>query len=254
MIRCGECGLFVAAEEKTNRYGSHYSYYHCTRRRIDRQCRQPSVSKAILEAQFEAFLGSLTIPARLHAWALQCISQNDEAQQRTYEDQRHSFHQRLERTQSALANLTGLRVRDLINDEEFAAERRTLEMESVRIRQQLREREQEVTTFEPLCSLISFRNRALELFTNTDDRTKRIVIEITGSNPVLRDKILSVKAKPPFKTIAGGDPFPQMRAVVEDIRTLWISRDRELLETLDNIKRLDLSPENSSGMRILRRL
>src|ERR1700730_3747845 len=34
MIRCGECGLLITAEEKINRHGSHYTYYHCTRRRI----------------------------------------------------------------------------------------------------------------------------------------------------------------------------------------------------------------------------
>src|SRR5207249_2782245 len=41
MIRCGECGFSVTAEEKTNRYGYHYTYYHCSKRRLDFHCGQP---------------------------------------------------------------------------------------------------------------------------------------------------------------------------------------------------------------------
>src|SRR5262249_45207288 len=41
MIRCGQCGLLVTAEVKTNRHGSQYTYYHCTRRNLGHQCRQP---------------------------------------------------------------------------------------------------------------------------------------------------------------------------------------------------------------------
>ena len=32
MIRCGSCGGMITAEEKVNRYGYHYIYYHCTKK------------------------------------------------------------------------------------------------------------------------------------------------------------------------------------------------------------------------------
>jgi len=38
MIRCDECGFLVTAEHKTNRFGSHYTDYHCSWRRLDYQC------------------------------------------------------------------------------------------------------------------------------------------------------------------------------------------------------------------------
>jgi DNA invertase Pin-like site-specific DNA recombinase len=40
MIRCGECAFAVTAEEKTNRHGSHYIYYHCSKRRLSSHCHQ----------------------------------------------------------------------------------------------------------------------------------------------------------------------------------------------------------------------
>ena len=33
LIRCGECGSMVTAEEKDNRYGCHYVYYRCTKKK-----------------------------------------------------------------------------------------------------------------------------------------------------------------------------------------------------------------------------
>ncbi len=51
MIRCGECGFMVTAEHRTNRHGTHYTYYHCTRRRLDYRCRQPYVQVHALEQQ-----------------------------------------------------------------------------------------------------------------------------------------------------------------------------------------------------------
>jgi site-specific DNA recombinase len=38
MIRCGKCGFAVTGEEKVNRFGSHYTYYHCTKRRLEARC------------------------------------------------------------------------------------------------------------------------------------------------------------------------------------------------------------------------
>jgi hypothetical protein len=118
--------------------------------------------------------------------------------------------------------------------------RHGLETDLLRIRQQLDEHEQTTTTFEPLETLISFRNRAIELFRRGDNDAKRFVFGIIGSNPVLKDKILSIEAKRPFRIVSNGDPFPQMRAVVEDIRTLWVGKDPELLEILNNINALYL--------------
>src|SRR6185503_17562953 len=49
LIVCGECGFAVTAEDKKNRFGSEYTYYHCTKRRPDYRCRQPYVPRSLLE-------------------------------------------------------------------------------------------------------------------------------------------------------------------------------------------------------------
>src|ERR1044071_5826009 len=66
MIRCGECGFSVTAEHKTNRFGSHYTYYHCSKRKLDYQCRQSCVSLEGLERQIVSFLEAISLSDRFH--------------------------------------------------------------------------------------------------------------------------------------------------------------------------------------------
>src|SRR5216684_2085080 len=69
LIRCGACGLSVTAEEKVNRHGSHYTYYHCTKRRMDERCFERYVRAGELENQILEFLRSIMIPSAFHEWA-----------------------------------------------------------------------------------------------------------------------------------------------------------------------------------------
>ena len=70
MIRCGECGFSVTGEEKINRWGQQFIYYHCTKRRPDLRCQQPYIPLEELEDQVLEFLEEITIPERFHKWAL----------------------------------------------------------------------------------------------------------------------------------------------------------------------------------------
>src|SRR5262249_46889314 len=123
LIRCGECGLLITAEEKTNRFGSRYTYYHCTRRRPNHQCRQPSITVQEMERQIEQFLATIVTAPKLDGWAQRQLGNDVDARKRAIESQRQSAQQAIEATEREIANLTSLRIRDLISDEEFLIER-----------------------------------------------------------------------------------------------------------------------------------
>ena len=239
MIRCGECGSFVTAEEKVNRHGSHYTYYHCTRRRIDYKCRQASTSKAALEDQIKCFLSRITISEAIYNIVLDCVRLHADATSVDAAARKSSLQLRVGRTAKSIENLTSLRIRDLIADDEFLAQRQTLEMEQMRIREQLATCDQAADTFEPFLALISFRRRAVEWFCNGTDEDKRLVFKTAGSNPFMKDKILSVEAKKPFRLADDLTMYPQLRAGRDDVRTLMKEKDPELFEVLENIHTLE---------------
>ncbi len=240
MIRCGECGHLVTAENKTNRYGSHYIYYHCTKRKFDYRCQQRSVTAAELERQIIEFLGTIAVPQRLHDWITSQRQKHSHTRESLAESSKQSSQKALEATERALTNLTSLRVRDLIGDEEFLRERRKLEQDQLRLQQGVQNACQTDGTFEPAEALISFSRRAIAWFSAGDWETKRLIFEAIGSNPRLEDKILKLQAKKPFRNVSNVSTFLQLRGVRENIRTLYANKDEELLLILDNIRKLEI--------------
>jgi DNA invertase Pin-like site-specific DNA recombinase len=237
MIRCGECGLLVTAEEKTNAYGSHYTYYHCTRRRPDARCRQPSITAENLEAQMMHFVSMVRVSTKIDEWAHGRLDEDDREHQDIIENQRNSARKAVENTGREIANLISLRTRELITDAEFVAERSKLEQHKLRLQEQLAQ--QPDATFELDRTLVSFRIRALDWFKAGGWEEKRLIADTIGSNFVLKDKIVTGEAKKPFRLMAQSNNFISWCGLRENIRTLYLEHDPELLHIVDNIKLLE---------------
>jgi site-specific DNA recombinase len=199
LIRCGACGLAVTAEERTNRFGSHYTYCHCTKRRIDRWCGEPYVPVAELERQIVEFLREITIPDRFHVWLIAKLDRVAERGKNADAARRRSLEPARMSVEKELDNLTKLRIRDLLTDEEYLKQRQELEREHVKIAQSLKAADQPGDRFEPARSLVSFSNRAVSWFEAGDLRTKRLILFIVGLNPLLKSKKLSIDARKPFR-------------------------------------------------------
>jgi site-specific DNA recombinase len=219
MIKCGECGFAVTAEEKVNRYGYHYTYYHCTKRRLDYRCRQPSLSLSNLEQQLIHFLEKLTPPDDLHSWAIHELKKVVRQKAKAKDAQLHSIEQSEAATSRELSNLTALRLRDLITDAEFVTQRQRLEREQIRLTQSKQTIQQSSSWFEPAKHLIVFNNEAVSRFRGAKSQTKRLIVQMTSSNLVLENGILSIDAKKPFRTWTERATYSHMGAFVEDVRT-----------------------------------
>jgi hypothetical protein len=167
----------------------------------------------------------------------------------------------LERTEAAvrsqISNLTDLRVRGLIDDDEFSEKRRTLQGDLYRLQEKLRDAHIGSVAFEPEKMLAMFRYRAISWFDSGDCEAKRMILQILGSNPTLEDKKLSIQAKNPFRLDAEPTPIASLLADLDDVRTLesakitaqrWLhevgalvaQKDEVLLKSLERIKELEV--------------
>jgi site-specific DNA recombinase len=218
LIRCGECGLRVTAEEKVNRWGSHYVYYHCTKRRLEYRCEQPSIRAEKLEAEFTAFLSEVSIPKKLHRWAMARVTRVYQQQYDDGEVNRLALEKAYQGTVRSLDNLTRLRIQDLITDAEYIAQRQQLQAEQLALRGRLSQ--PRGSWFEPLKLFLSFSNGAVFSFLHGDEETKRLILEIVCSNPVLNNQKLSIEAKKPFRRWTETAFDADVCGAVEDVRTL----------------------------------
>ena len=240
MIRCGVCGHTVTAEDKVNRFGKRYRYYHCTRRRADGPpCRQPSIEARALEAQLLSFLESLAIPADQHGWVIAQIKEMTGGRKEQEELEVKLTAKAHADVAKSLERLTDLRVRDLIADEEFSAKRAELQQEQLRLRGRLESGREGLDSLEPFEEVISFSTRAAEWFRSGDDETKRLMIKTTCSNPILKDKILFIQAIKPFRQIFGRIDLPTVCGLIEDVRTLSLSDKSGMTKIIRNIHFLE---------------
>lgn len=236
MIRCRECGLSVTAEEKTNRYGYHYTYYHCTRRSTRHPCRQPSVSVTDLERQLLQFLYEITTPASIHRWALKQLHKVEAQKTQSHETRLLSAHRAEAACARELENLTSLRLRDLITDEEFVTQRQRLQREQIKLQESAAAGGRATSWFEPAGLVISFSTTLASRFKNGGNQTRRLIIQIVGSNLLLTDRKLSIDTTKPFRRWPETASLSQAWAFVDDVRTSV--SEPQFTETLTQIREL----------------
>lgn len=220
MIRCGECGAAVTASEIRNRYGYRYSYYHCTRRRLDYRCRQPYVPVGALDRQVERYLREIAVPEWLHRWLLTQLKTSLAQEDENLIAQRQSIESAEKATRRELLNLTRLRLRDLVTDEEFLVERQALERQAIQLGQRLEVVGQETSRFEPAQLAVSFSNHAAQWFPVADSQQKRLILATVGLNLTLKDRELSIHAKKPFRRWTERASNSDLCGFLEDVRTL----------------------------------
>lgn len=238
IIRCGACGLSVTAESKTNRFGSHYTYYHCTRRRRDSYCRERCVSQLALERELLSFLDSIRIAGATAGWLESAFPDRDAEGSSDRESQHAAVTAEIVRLDRELKALTGLRLRDLIDDDEFLREREDLSGRRLALVERRSCLEEPVNWIEPLDLFVSFSNRAADCFRRGDPAMRRLILETVGSNLLLRDGKLSIEARKPFVRRGAEAPNSELCTVTLDVRTLLESRDPEFAHILANIRRI----------------
>jgi hypothetical protein len=149
--------------------------------------------------------------------------------------ERRSLEQALQATRKQLDNLTTLRIRELLTDEEFLRQRETLEREELKLIQQ-QEAGTEADWFEPLDLVLSFNKSAVSRFETRDPRKQRAIIAITGSNLVLKDRELTIDARKPFRRWPKKPTVSQMCGFLDDVRTFASGPDGDhLLFTLRDL-------------------
>ena len=218
LIRCGPCGRMITAEHKTNKYGSRYIYYHCTRRGLGPRCAEPSVEQKALERQIASFFSTLRIGPTAVRWAVERLNREQVTDTGMIATQQQSRALAIEEMSAQIHELTSLRLRRLVTDDEYVVERKRIERE----REKLQKAEQTVSIpkrIELLHDVISFSNQAGSWFERADIKAKQLILKTVGSNFSLTRKILSIEATKPFMATPKLGSILQLRTAVEDDRT-----------------------------------
>ena len=164
-----------------------------TRKKRDMNCKEPTVRVKDFEGQIMAELEKYAIPEHFKDWALEIIRGDNnseiESRAKTY-DMLNSTYVDLQRQ---LDNLTNLRIRDLIGDNEFISRKDVLQNEITKIRQKLSENQNRGQNWVEMVELaFNFATLAQRKFTEGSYQEKREILSALGLTYTLKDGKLTI--------------------------------------------------------------
>jgi site-specific DNA recombinase len=220
IMRCGVCNSSITAENKVNRFGSRYLYYHCTHKSRFKACREGSVEERDLEKQTTAFLKTIYCDEKEVKELLAIIEEERAKEASAGIGTQLTLQKALESCTRNIDSLTKMRYRELISDEEFTRQRVALMQEQTKLSQRLEQLNGE-QWIEPSRNLFLFSNRAVYWLTHGTTTQKRTIFATIGSNPTLMAKQLSLHVAPPFSILQQKRSFTTLWTIVHDVRTFF---------------------------------
>jgi site-specific DNA recombinase len=211
LIRCGRCDRAITAERKQKR-ARHYLYYHCTRRKRDDRCPEPSIEAKALDEQILTFLRTLQLEPGLHEWVIEQFVQQEQEMARLNAAHQSSLEASLRDVDRQADALTTLMLQGQLTEAQFKAQRDRLEAERGETAARLESARSGGLGIEPLRDLLRASNQAADWFLRADADEKRMILKLVGSNPTLMDKKLSIQAAIPFVEVAKLNACPSLLA------------------------------------------
>ncbi len=207
-IRCGECGCFVTVEEKQKftRSGVHrYVYYHCTKRKRGVSCSQCSIRQEELETQIKEELSRISIDEDFKNLAVKYLKNvhNQEITERSVTQK--SLHSAYENTQKQLNNLTEMRMKEMIDDEEYLNHKNRLLVQRSQLKERMKDSEHRADEWLELSeTAFNFACHSKYWFRNGNLEEKNRILQTIGSNFILKDGKLFIELKNPWLIIKRG--------------------------------------------------
>lgn len=200
IIRCGYCGCLITAEEKrkfnkTKQEYATYTYYHCTKKKKELNCQEHLIKLDELEKQISNEIKKYTIPPEFKDWILEAIKADSGKEI----ERRSQAYEMLNKTyldlQKQLDNLTAMRLKDLIDDEEFIKRKTELQNQITKAREKLNQNQDRGQNWIDLVErAFNFAVYAGDKFATTKDlRLKREILSALGQVYTLKSGKLSIE-------------------------------------------------------------
>jgi site-specific DNA recombinase len=231
LMQCGSCGGSITAERKINRFGSRYVYYHCTHKKARLACREKCLEERQLEEQVLGFLKNIYLNGNEVEKALAAVDEERKKQHNSDGGTKRSVERVLENSVRNIDNLTKLRYRELIEEEEFIRQRSELNREEMALKERLQELGSE-NWIEPSQKLFLFSNRAVFWLTHGTIAEKRLILSTVGSNLVVKAKKLNIHVNEPFKLLEKRKSISTWCALVNDVRTFFLANSEFMIPAL----------------------
>ena len=205
LIRCGECGGIITAEDKVKRQKNgnvhYYTYYHCTKRK-NPNCSQKTIRLEILEKQIKETLEKIYIPEDFIAWAMDVLKKENQKEAGSRNQIINSQQRKYSAVIVKIDGLIDMRANGEICQEDFTRRRGELEKEKLGLTELLRDSDQRVDDWlDDAEKMFNFAEQAQTSFQNGTLQKKKEILTCLGSNLSLINGKLNIELQKPLLAI-----------------------------------------------------
>lgn len=202
LIKCWECWWMITAEDKFKYIEStnkthHYTYYHCTKKKQNKKCKQKVITREKLEVQIIDILKSIEILPQFRDWAIEIIKRDYHNELKERELIYNNLQTELKKQENKLNNLTDLLLEERIDKDDFDRRKIWIKQDIKDLEKQIwsiserRDEKLDITT-----DFFQFATNAVKSFNEWDLITKRTIFNSLGQNFILKDWILGLELHP----------------------------------------------------------
>jgi site-specific DNA recombinase len=208
LIRCGECGCAITAEEithvnKTDANVRHYVYYRCTKKNPKIKCKQSYIQVQDLEKYVDEFLATIELDEDFAKLAEEYAIKENKNESKTQSAILKKLHSAKEEIRAQINELMTKWLTKKIDDEGHKTHEARLLNEMTDIDEKIKDAERNAKNWLQLVKdTIHFSRNARLCFKNGTLDEKKIILKTIGSNLVLKDKKLYIEPQKLFKIVA----------------------------------------------------
>lgn len=205
LMKCGECGASITAEEKwkhqKNGNVHHYIYYRCTKR-VNANCTQKVITETKLNDQILDFLKKVEIPSLFHDWAMEKLKRMHEEEKFSRNNVLAVRQRQYEEVVFKLDKLLELRMAGEVSAEVYQSKKADLERQKEDLKVALDSTDRRVDGWlETVEKAMTFAEKARRSFEEGAIETRRGILTSLGYNHLLKDGILNIQAEKPLLVI-----------------------------------------------------
>jgi DNA invertase Pin-like site-specific DNA recombinase/predicted transcriptional regulator len=195
LLKCGECGCSITSETHKG-----HNYYRCTKKK--QNCSQKYIREELLAEQISNLIQKVSLPS---AWTKKMIAKLDKEKEENVQAGM-AFAQNLKsqiaELNEKLDKLLDNQLDGVISTEEYAAKKQKILNQKIEISEKLKDFERKGNCWLELCrNFILTANQAQIAALQGNFSEKKNFLKKIGSNPLLRERVVFVEYKNPWKLL-----------------------------------------------------
>lgn len=208
LVRCGECGSMITAEEstrvnKTNSNVRHYTYYRCTKKNEEIKCSQSYIKLEDLEKYIDDYLATIELDKDFVELAETYAQKLNKEEGNNISATYKKLHSAKESIQEQISELLSMRLSKKIGDDEYEEKKIKLMQEKAEIEEKIADMNYTAEHWlELMEKTFNFCQHVRHWFKFGSLDDKKIILKTIGSNLLLTDKILHIEPENLFKIVA----------------------------------------------------